>query len=1088
MGLRAFLALILILVSGAAANAQTAVETRGGVHDGYGRLVFVWPQPVVFEARIEGSELVVEFERPFRSDLAAATRLLRRYLSNGRVNGRQARFTLQRPVDLRSFGSGASVVVDVVDPPGTSGPAQQAAAPSGPPLIGVRTGEHPQYSRIVFDWARNVDYQVAQDGNAVRVSFSAPGRIDAAAVNRGLPPNVTGITASGGNRLAVTVNLGREAGIRHFKSGPKVVLDILRTAPAPQTAERPATPPRPEPPKPAEPAEPATAPEPAAPQTSGEPEPEQPRSAEDASAPIVLVPRRETQDNAPAPAQQDSEPVAPADGPTASISFEWRDPAAASIFMRNGFLWVVFDRKKEFDLALLNRLGAGVATDFQQIPSSAGTAMRMSIPPGYAPQVRKDGLLWIVDIAPGRLKPQQPIAVVPQVGLASGSRILLPVPEPSQPVRVVDPDVGDTIIAIPVVPLGSGVVQERNLSDMNILPSVQGIALLPYADDLSVQPTRTGAVITRPSGLALSIENKEVEGESLGGTGNASRIFDLPVWVGNGSYSSNKQRLFNAISTSRGSQRNPARLELARFYFANGLGAEAMGVLQVMEETEPEIASDPAFMALRGGARVLHGDLQGAREDLFNERLDGVDEIELWRGALLAREGEMQRAGLPMRSGGAILADYPAAVKRRLALLGAEATLAMGDATSADDFLRMLEQQNPTNRDAAKVRRLQGILAELTGDYEEAIQLWEKVENGHDRYARSRAALARVELLFRTEEIDAKKATEELEKLRFVWRGDLFEFNLLKRLGDFYLEAGNYREALETYKALVSNFPDLEESKDVTQLMKDIFENLYLNDAADAIPPITAISLYNEFRELTPGGERGDELIRKLADRLVGVDLLPQAARILRDQVQTRLEGVEKAKVGTRLALIQLFDRKPDTALKALEESEIPDMPEDLVTQRRHLRARALIEIDNFEGALNILQRDASRDANLLRAEIFTKMKDWQRAALVFGQLVGTIDRRGEIDEEKAQYALNWAISLALAADEEKLRNLRSRLGEAMNQTSLAEAFQLITAAASEGLIDYRTIENQVKDVEQFQAFMGNYRDRLKGGGLSAIN
>ena len=57
-----------------------------------------------------------------------------------------------------------------------------------------------------------------------------------------------------------------------------------------------------------------------------------------------------------------------------------------------------------------------------------------------------------------------------------------------------------------------------------------------------------------------------------------------------------------------------------------------------------------------------------------------------------------------------------------------------------------------------------------------------------------------------------------------------------------------------------------------------------------------------------------------------------------------------------------------------------------------------------------------------------------------------------------------------------------------MNKTELAEAFQLITSAASKGLIDYRTIQNQVKDVEQFQAFMTNYRDRLKGGGLSAIN
>ncbi len=1079
-----FLACLVVVVSmlmAAGASAQTRVETRGGVHDGYGRLVFSWPQPVVFEARIEGNELVVEFTQPLSSDLAPAIRLLRQYMSDGRIAGRQARFTLTRPVDIRSFGSGASVVVDVVTPPGTgSSTAGRAAAPAGAPLIGVRTGEHEQYSRVVFDWSRTIDYAVDQQGNKVVVKFGAPGRIDAAALSRSLPKNISAVSAAGGGNLSVTLNVADGVRLRHFRSGPKIVVDVLGSgnAPAVPTPQVAARTPAPSPPTP--PAAPEPAPAAAKPKPLGEP--------------VVLVPRKSADAELAAPSVSPAAPAAPeaeqpvATGPSVSLSFEWRDPAAASIFMRNGFLWVVFDRKREFDLALLKRLGADVATDIQQLPGERGSAVRMSIPPGYAPQVRKDGLLWIVDVAPGKLKPQQPIAVIPQVGLASGSRILLPVPEPAAPVHFVDPDVGDRITAIPVVPLGSGVVQMRDLRDMRILPSVQGIALIAFADDIVIQPTRTGAVITRPSGLALSVENKEVEGESLGGTGNASRIFDLPVWVGNGSFLGNKQRLYNAVATSRGSQRDPARLELARFYFANGLGAETLGVLALMAESDPEILSDPAFRALRGGARLLNNNLPGAREDLFHERLDGVDEIELWRGAVLAREGDLQRAGLPMRSGGAILADYPETVKRKLALLGAEATLALGDAKSAEEFLRMLEQEYPTARDQAKLQRLQGALAELTGDYEEAIAKWEKVENGPDRYARSRAALARIELLFRTEEINASKATEELEKLRFVWRGDAFEFQLLRRMGDFYLEAGNYRQALETYKSLVSNFPSEPESKAVTQLMKDIFENLYLNDAADAIPPVTAISLYNEFRELTPGGERGDELIRKLADRLVGVDLLPQAARILRDQIETRLTGVEKARVGTRLALIQLLDRKPDATVAALDDSQIENMPEELVEQRRHIRARAQIEQDNFEGALVTLDNDGSKDANLLRAEAYTEMKDWRRSAVIFGRLVGPIDRRGEISTETAQYALNWAIALALAANEEKLRDLRTRLGDAMNKTELAEAFQLITSAASKGLIDYRTIQNQVKDVEQFQAFMTNYRDRLKGGGLSAIN
>ena len=49
--------------------------------------------------------------------------------------------------------------------------------------------------------------------------------------------------------------------------------------------------------------------------------------------------------------------------------------------------------------------------------------------------------------------------------------------------------------------------------------------------------------------------------------------------------------------------------------------------------------------------------------------------------------------------------------------------------------------------------------------------------------------------------------------------------------------------------------------------------------------------MFYEFRELTPIGRRGDEMIRRLADRLVAVDLLDQASELLQYQIDQRLEG-----------------------------------------------------------------------------------------------------------------------------------------------------------------------------------------------------
>ena len=65
--------------------------------------------------------------------------------------------------------------------------------------------------------------------------------------------------------------------------------------------------------------------------------------------------------------------------------------------------------------------------------------------------------------------------------------------------------------------------------------------------------------------------------------------------------------------------------------------------------------------------------------------------------------------------------------------------------------------------------------------------------------------------------------------------------------------------------------------------------------------PLTALALYDEYRELTPAGSEGDEMIGRLADRLVGVDLLDRAVALLDHQIKFRLKGEKRVEVRTKL-------------------------------------------------------------------------------------------------------------------------------------------------------------------------------------------
>ncbi|MDH5749948.1 MAG: hypothetical protein OEY85_11630, partial [Rhodospirillales bacterium] len=198
----------------------------------------------------------------------------------------------------------------------------------------------------------------------------------------------------------------------------------------------------------------------------------------------------------------------------------------------------------------------------------------------------------------------------------------------------------------------------------------------------------------------------------------------------------------------------------------------------------------------------------------------------------------------------------------------------------------------------------------------------------------------------------------------------------------------------------------------------------------------------------------------------------------------------EKARVGARLALVHILNRKYDKALEILDLSETDGMSETLITQRRHLRARALFGVDQGNNALTLLTKDESLEADLLRAEIYWQDRNWPEAAKVLQRLVRSTNAQpgGSLNDKQSRFILNLATALTLSGNERLLNRLRNNFGESMEAGPYKDAFRLIATPQTEGLIDYRTIADRVSVVESFQTFMNSYQDRLKSKKLSAIN
>jgi hypothetical protein len=260
-----------------------------------------------------------------------------------------------------------------------------------------------------------------------------------------------------------------------------------------------------------------------------------------------------------------------------------------------------------------------------------------------------------------------------------------------------------------------------------------------------------------------------------------------------------------------------------------------------------------------------------------------------------------------------------------------------------------------------------------------------------------------------------------------------------------------------------------------------------LNDGADKMTPVAAIGLFDEFRSLVPAGEKGDEMIRKLADRLVKVDLLDQAALLLERQIQFRVTGVERARIGARLALVYLLDRQPQKAVDVLHDTATPEASRDLNAQRRRLEARALTDLNKVDEAMLLLGTDTTPETKQLRAEVYWRAQDWPNAARALSELVPEADA-GTLKDADARLVLDWATALTLAGDERTLVRVRQRYTGPMSNTPYKDAFALITTPREHGVMDAQAVRQQIQQAEQFKTFMVEYKDMIGQNPLSAIN
>lgn len=936
--------------------------------------------------------------------------------------------------------------------------------------ISVRSGDHPTYSRVVFDWLRNVGYTASLNQDRVTINFNADAVPDFSSAMLNGPSFFSNpsYSAEGGN-LVVTLETQNIDRIRHFRSGTKVVIDLLADGTA-------------------VPVDNIQAEIVSVNDNEGASDNNPPVITPVSSPNVDIEPEVDTfnlaagDDGLSIRAQSTSDAFI--------IDYIWDKDVKAAAFIRSDKLWVIFDQFVAADHSSLNSLLGNRIKTANQLSDLSPTILNYTIASGQNARMVKTPQGWQVSLRSNLAVPQIPIQIGHQSTNSAGENIFLIADDLGSVINIEDPFVGDEISIVTASQSSQGIIEQNNFTEFNILKSAQGIALQLIADDIFVTRHDNGVSVSGQNGLAITRSNvtnlrgAPIVAEAGSEVQENLMLLDFEKWqegpLTGGTFVKNRHELLYTLATSTESERNEARWNLATYDLAHNNAAEAFGILQLMAESEPAFLENPSYRGVLAVANIKMRRFSEAVELLNHKTFVAELDAILWRGLANEALGNHERALSDFSKGVDVLSLQTNDNKAAFLFSSIRTADALGNVEFMSSQINGMSNTKLNARQLTELDYWRGRMAEEIGDEVTAAQEYEKVMATNLRYPAAVSTSARVNQQYRLGEIDAAQAIDALEKLRFAWRGDQFELNLLEQLGDLYVELGDYREGLSILRQAATYFPRSPRTRDLTRQMTDIYNQLFLEGGADNLPPLKAMALFLEFRELTPLGADGDRMTRNLARRMVTVDLLKDAAELLEFQVKNRLQGVARADIATDLAMIYLMDKQAEKALQTLRSTRQSQVPEDIEQNRRMIEIRALVELGSYEEAEVMLEGNNGEVANNLRSDIYWKTEDWQRVVDHGFQMLG--DRwtdSAELSLLERQSVLRIAVAMALDEDQNGLDQLRSQYLDHMENGTFANAFELITAREQRNGDDIRQLTQTIASVDRLETFMDSYRNEF---------
>lgn len=1004
------------------------------------------------------------------------------------------------------------------------------------PRVEMRVGRHPSFTRLSFGW--NIGYNAAfvRDGKNVAINFDTAAPLDLTDVITNLPKGIEHAESFiQDEKLNVVLTVDDTSDVRAFRDGEVYVMDVtiprsevgsaltgLDDAGRPQTAllggnvssDVPDTPDGA-----SQVSESkgvmdvnATQFDPASQASMGRDNNRQARLAEVVIDSATYNPSEAMLDPNDGAEQRQQAPPRPVpeasfrddndvddssvmivdaslNEGTATFAFQYREDVAAAMFRRANILWIVFDSAEPMELGLAKSVADSIDANMTQTVSGDMTLLRLYLPRPLFVNLSKNGTDWVMSLGDRIYDPSLALTLNPTVDKEGLAQIKVPLNAVGGVHEVYDEAVGDVLTVVTSFGPSQSLLRGQQFAELGFLATTHGLAVTSRIDDLEVTAASDHALFGRKTGLSLSSKAQsrgfQLTPDRLGGNATDGETISFAGTLQSARsepgepYRRAADAIFRSVALAEHSERPTLRLEAARFYLANNMPHEAIGMIRLAMTEQPSFENDPANLMLNAAANAMAQRSDEAGRILSHRRLEDNADAAFWRTIAAADMREWDVSYENIKRGRAVLGAYPPAVQQNFLLSAAESSLEYNDRAFADALLTEINPGALTSAHLARYFLLRGRIAMQAGDIDGAMRSWTQAKALGQRPQSAEIDFLTLQHLHESGEISSEEILRELAGLSLRWRGDEIELKSLRLLSRLYADDAQYRKSFQTMKSAVLVDRKSETTRSLQDDINGRFEDLFLHGGASALDPVEALALYYDFRELTPIGVKGDEMVRKLAARLIDVDLLSQATELLAHQVDNRLRGTARAQIAADLAFVHILNKEPHRALQAIRRTQQAQLPNLLDRQRRLLEAKALADTGKSELAVTLVKNLQGNDAERLIADIQWDAQNWQAAAESYERVAADSwsDDRPLIDIER-QAVLKAGIGYSLAGDGLGQQRLRGKFAEKMGDSEDAAAFDVVTAPLEDLGLEFRTVSQQLSTSDAMRSFMSDYRRR----------